>query len=681
MNKTAIILFIVFLVQLNAVAQSPAQTDSAGINALLKLAEPLQRKLPDSAIGIYRRAAALSEIISYAPGRINATTGIAHSFLRKGAYDSSLQWYRRADSLCTALKEEYLLLKLYSYYSWALNNQSRFDESLQLSERALQLAIRKKDRKEIGYAYTAIGLVYVNKSFYQRALENYFLAVDQLAAVNDTSTLCRLYDRISGCYYPLKLYEKSLEYEELALNCGEGIDDTVRIRGSCFNIGLTLKELGQYSKAASYYRRAASLNTGDARDPIMDCRLQFAFASLYNAEGDHARAAGYAQKGTDLSRKLDFQSGVSMNLGELGRAYLYLNRTKEALAALKESVDIAQRDNLGEELLLGLDVIRFAEAVNGNMIASANYDRMYRKLYDSVFNQQAASNIQELESKYRSTEKQNEIVRLQGEKKIQNLSIQRKNILNGILIGSVAVILLVSLLAYRNYKQKQKLQQQRINELETEKKLMATEAVLKGEEQERTRLAKDLHDGLGGMLSGIKYSLNTMKGNLIMTPDNAQAFERSMDMLDSSIKEMRRVAHNMMPEALVKFGLDTALKDFCNDINQTGALKVNYQSIGLENAAIDQTTSITIYRIVQELLNNTMKHAAATNAIVQVGKTDQVLSVTVEDDGKGFDKTLLNKTKGIGWDNIQHRVEFLKGRLDVDSQPGKGTSVHIELNA
>lgn len=681
MKKTMVILFIVLLAQLNAAAQHPAQTDSNGVKVMLDQADLLQRKLPDSAIGIYRRAAALSEIISYAAGRIKATGGIAYSFLRKGAYDSTLHWYRRADSLCTALKEEYLLLDLYSYYSWVLNNQSRFDESLQLSERALQLAMRKKDRKEIGYAYTAIGLVYVNKSFYQRALENYFLAADHLAAVNDTSTLCRLYDRISGCYYPLKLYEKSLQYEEMSLNCMEGIDDTVRIRSACFNIGLILKELGQYSKAVSYYQRAASLNTGDARDQIMDCRLQYAFAALYNVQGDHARAAGYAKKGADLSRSLDFQSGVSMNLGELGRAYLYLNRTKEALAALKESVAIAQRDNLGEELLLGLDVIRFAEAAGGNMIASAGYDRMYRKLYDSVFNQQAASNIQELESKYRSTEKQNEIIRLQGEKKIQNLSIQRKNILNGILIGSVAVILLVSLLAYRNYKQKQKLQQQRINELETEKKLMATEAVLKGEEQERTRLAKDLHDGLGGMLSGIKYSLNTMKGNLIMTPDNAQAFERSMDMLDSSIKEMRRVAHNMMPEALVKFGLDTALKDYCNDINQSGALKVNYQSIGLENAAIDQTTSITIYRIVQELLNNTMKHAAATNAIVQVGKTDQVLSVTVEDDGKGFDKTILNTARGIGWDNIQNRVAFLKGRLDVDSQPGKGTSVHIELNA
>src|SRR6476660_5306736 len=130
------------------------------------------------------------------------------------------------------------------------------------------------------------------------------------------------------------------------------------------------------------------------------------------------------------------------------------------------------------------------------------------------------------------------------------------------------------------------------------------------------------------MLSGIKYSFQTMKGNLIMTPENNQAFERSMDMLDSSIKEMRRVAHNMMPAALVRFGLDTALKDFCNDINQTGAIRSTYQSIGLENIVIEPTTAITVYRIVQELMNNTMKHAAAKTAIIQVSKTNEDISIT-----------------------------------------------------
>ena len=294
-------------------------------------------------------------------------------------------------------------------------------------------------------------------------------------------------------------------------------------------------------------------------------------------------------------------------------------------------------------------------------------------LGDSLLNETIQKSTLELEKKYETEKKDKQII-------LQQSQLEKRKSLNYILIASAAVLLMLSLLAYRNYNQKKKLQQQRIAELETQQQLTATEAVLKGEEQERTRLAKDLHDGLGGMLSGIKYSFNTMKGNLIMTPENNQAFERSMDMLDSSIQEMRRVAHNMMPEALVKFGLDTALKDFCNDINQSGALQVSYQSIGLENEMIEQTTAITIYRIVQELLNNTMKHAAAKKAIVQVTKSDDQLAITVEDDGTGFDTALLKKSRGIGWSNIQNRVEFLKGTLDVQSQKEKGTSVHIELN-
>jgi signal transduction histidine kinase len=150
-------------------------------------------------------------------------------------------------------------------------------------------------------------------------------------------------------------------------------------------------------------------------------------------------------------------------------------------------------------------------------------------------------------------------------------------------------------------------------------------------------------------------------------------------MLDSSIKEMRRVAHNMMPEALIRFGLDTALRDFCNDISHSGALKVSYQSIGMESIELEETTSITLYRIVQELLNNIMKHAGANTAIVQVNKLNHQLFLTIEDDGKGFDTNILKTNKGIGWVNIRNRVEFLKGKLEITSKDGEGTSVLIEL--
>jgi signal transduction histidine kinase len=165
-----------------------------------------------------------------------------------------------------------------------------------------------------------------------------------------------------------------------------------------------------------------------------------------------------------------------------------------------------------------------------------------------------------------------------------------------------------------------------------------------------------------------------------MTPQNQQTFERSMDMLDSSIKEMRRVAHNMMPESLVRFGLETALQDYCNDINLSGALQISYQSLGLEDYDFEQTMAITIYRIIQELINNILKHASAKTAIVQITKSYSLLAITVEDDGKGFDPGILDQSKGMGWINIRNRVDFLKGKLDVNSQAGNGTSVQIEFN-
>lgn len=194
------------------------------------------------------------------------------------------------------------------------------------------------------------------------------------------------------------------------------------------------------------------------------------------------------------------------------------------------------------------------------------------------------------------------------------------------------------------------------------------------------RLAKDLHDGLGGMLSGIKHSFINMKGNLIMSAENMQAFERSIDMLDSSIREMRRVAHNMMPEVLVRYGLNKALRDFCIDINNSGALEVNYQSIGVEEVKIEQTTAIALFRIAQELMNNIIRHAAARSAIVQLSRTNGQLTLTVEDDGRGFEPQSLEFTQGIGWQNIRNRVEFLKGKIDIRSEPGKGSSVMIVVN-
>jgi signal transduction histidine kinase len=279
-----------------------------------------------------------------------------------------------------------------------------------------------------------------------------------------------------------------------------------------------------------------------------------------------------------------------------------------------------------------------------------------------------------------SLEKQYETQKKETIIKLQDVQLASRKRLNYFLGGTAILLMIISLLLFRTYRQKQKLQQQRIRELETEQRLNATQSVLKGEEQERARLAKDLHDGLSGMLSGVKYSLQDMKGNLIMTQENQQAFERSIDMLDSSIKEMRRVAHNLMPEVLVRYGLDAALKDYITEINKTGIITVIYHSMGITKKEIDHTTAIVVYRIIQELLNNVIKHAQATEVLVQLLRENDKLVVNVEDNGKGFDTKLAEEKMGMGWENIRSRMELLNGTIDIQSAPENGTAVNLEIN-
>jgi two-component system NarL family sensor kinase len=529
-----------------------------------------------------------------------------------------------------------------------------------------------------GHLHNNIAGDYFKLGDYEKAIDN-FTRSARIFEPLDHSFLATVYSNLAEVYEKIHDVSKAMEYDKKAIAIAEKSQNDRSLAARLLSYSMRLINQKEFTQAATVLNRAEPIimkleNTSHLQ--------QFYYTSAYIDENnkDHNKAVahykkalGYATLNEDVYQKTNILEALSdylIRMNKMDEAKLYL----DTLLLLSNGHDLkAARRNAY------VNLVKWHEK-NGDYKNANGYLQKTLALNDSLFSEESKEKIAGLEVRYNVEKKEQEINVLKAEANIQSLTIHQKNTLNYILIGGAVTLLIISLFSYRYYKQKQTLQQQRITELETEKQLSATEAVLKGEEQERTRLAKDLHDGLGGMLSGIKYSFNTMKGNLIMTPENHQAFERSMDMLDSSILEMRRVAHNMMPEALVKFGLDTALKDYCHAINQSGALQVSYQSIGLANENPDQTVAITIYRIVQELITNTLKHAGAKTAIIQVTKTGGILSVTVEDDGKGFDASSLDQSKGIGWTSIRHRVDFLKGKLDINSAPGNGTSVHIEFN-
>lgn len=572
---------------------------------------------------------------------------------------------------------------LYYYEALILYYNTQYIPSIILLEKA-QLSIRKMAEsaginKCEASIFNLIGLNYSNINDWENAQVNYQKAINVLEKNNDSSGISFVYMNMAYIF---------LDYQDwvnAAISLNKSLKYMTQADDKSYQVMIFSTLADVYSKTGNGKEALIYLNKSDSVLKLYKADESYLFNYLAKAEYFYCHqqfdaALKYSIPAITFARRWDDSTFVATALELTARIYRGQKNYNLASDYLSAGILIAdkynylalKKANLREQINLYAETQQFKQA----FLSSEKLISISDSLNMIMNNNRRIIN----DASYEAGKKEKRISALEQENELQLLRLKQKNYFNYFLIGSTLIILLFSFLSYRNYKQKQKLQQQRISELEIEKQLTATEAVLKGEEQERTRLAKDLHDGLGGMLSGIKYSFNTMKGNLIMTPENNQAFERSMDMLDSSIKEMRRVAHNMMPEALVKFGLDTALKDFCNDINQSGALQVNYQSIGMGNVVIEQTMAITIYRIVQELINNTMKHAAAKTAIVQVAKSDGYLSVTVEDDGKGFETAILHQSKGIGWSNIQNRIEFLKGTLDVQSEKEKGTSVHIELN-
>ncbi len=590
-----------------------------------------------------------------------------------------------------------------------------------LYNEGIALARKINNNYQASRLYHNRGILENTVAKYQQAENSYDSAIWLLDHSNHPDTAFRkaaLYSEKSNLARNRNNYKASVEWQMKAIAIFERLKRYPQLLNSYLNLSGFYKEQNEYIKQMEYSRKAyeISLKAGDTLSLFKGATYMM-FALVNNQQYDsglyflnqarryyspyHAQdvlvsfhlVAGLTYMNLNKldSSRMEFQQSLAVaeknhaafsiiqSRMQIAWVYTMQKQFQKAEPMLLEAYRQADSMHQSSQLVIALEYLaKFYEA-KGEYKRAVGYFKDWKTLSDSIGSEANKKYANDLEIMYETSKKEDQIIQLESDRKIQELTIRQKSTLNYILIGSAISLILVLFLSIRNYRHKQKLQQQRISELETEKQLTATEAVLKGEEQERTRLAKDLHDGLGGMLSGIKYSLNTMKGNMIMTPDNAQAFERSMDMLDSSIKEMRRVAHNMMPEALVKFGLDTALKDFCTDIVNSGALKVTYQSIGMENVSIDQTTAIAVYRIVQELLNNTIKHAQATEAIVQVARDGSRLSVTVEDNGKGFDTALLNRSRGIGWTNILNRIEFLKGKLDVQSSEQSGTSVHIEM--
>lgn len=207
---------------------------------------------------------------------------------------------------------------------------------------------------------------------------------------------------------------------------------------------------------------------------------------------------------------------------------------------------------------------------------------------------------------------------------------------------------------------------------------IATRAVISAEENERKRIAADLHDGIGQMMSAAKMNLSAFENDLpFKDASHKAAFEKVISLVDESCKEIRSVSHQMMPNALLKSGLASAVREFIDKIDHR-VIKINLYTEGL-NEKLDSNVETVLYRVIQECVNNVIKHSRAGSLDISLIRDQDGISATVEDNGRGFDTTDKQQFEGIGLKNIISRVGYLKGTVEFDSAPGKGTLVAIHV--
>lgn len=378
-----------------------------------------------------------------------------------------------------------------------------------------------------------------------------------------------------------------------------------------------------------------------------------------------------------LTQGTEFTAGSvqQVTYANLADVYYHLNDLPKALEYFKRSYNMAissgYHAELAEALVSGI-------AIYEKLKDYKNAYKLQKELQDiqeKIASARLKLDFQRSALKFRTAEKDKELAQKQLQIARQDNRLNRQSL---IMTLTGLIILLASTLGALHIRQQRRLQNQQDITLKANREIQTLEAMMKGEETERLRIAKDLHDATGGLLSAVKMRFSTLRNEhpeLKVSP----SFTQGMNMLDDASAEIRKTAHNLMPDMLTRFGLDEAVQAFCNNMSLRNRLVIDYQSVG-DIGRYQEGFELGVYRIVQELVNNIIKHAEAGHALVQFTRQDDLLTISIEDDGKGFSIENDASKSGLGLQSVASRVQTLSGILEIDTAPGKATAVYIEFD-
>lgn len=563
----------------------------------------------------------------------------------------------------TPLHQKAEINKVYYYL-----NKSNADSGLSVSEKNIRSLLKSKGNDSLLAQYfSAAGLSLMRLNRQKDAMEKFFNALKTSEQVGDKFMMAKAQHNIGWAYMELNQYAEAITHFTSAIQIVEYNKIPYKMAVSYANIASCYGALNKYDSVYKY--AGVSIKIAHEQNNYQtEANGWNILGTAYTSEKKYQQALACFLKAKPIRAKIGDPFFIVSDLAVLSELYAMMNKTSEGLQTGNEALAIAKKENLQSKLPMIYKAIALNYEKSGNYAAAAQLYKQVNVLKDSIYENASVEAVAEMKTKY-ETEKKERIIQE------QQFNLKKKNYF----ITTIAILVLLgALLAWLFYNRTKLKQEAKLQAAVLSQQQIAASAILQAEENERQRIAKDLHDGVGQIMSAAKMNLSSFENDLQFKDEEQKlSFERIISLVDEGCREVRSVSHQMMPNVLLKSGLGKAVTEFLDKIDQK-VLKVNLHTEGL-NEHIEETTEIVLYRVLQESVNNVIKHSGASELDLSLIKDVDGISATIEDNGRGFDSKNLSEKAGIGLKNMKARVEYLKGTIDFDSSPGKGTLVAIHI--
>lgn len=587
--------------------------------------------------------------------------------------DSALYFGECALSLALQLNDQRGQAQALNDLGIIYADRNEYDTSLEFYGQSLEIRTLLGDTMGIGALHNKMGIIHQKRGAYHTAIEHQLKALRMFEYLGIDPYVATCQNNVAILHFNLKQYNRALAMHMEALETRKRLNNPEAIAMSHTNIGNVYLELGDTTLADTHYSMAAELYSGLNLPEGESTNLHNHASCFLNS--DPARALLMLKQALEIRTKLDDDKMLASTHALIGNALSNLGRYREALGHFRTALKLSEAAGVSAEQINANEQMARLYRKMGNADSTYYYLARSAALKDSVFNESLRQDFAELQTRYETERKEASIALLTEQNKVADLKVQRQRNQMILLVVGLVLLLVTGLLAYLRVQARRRAE---IAEATLREREAGLQAVISATEAERSRIARDLHDGVGQQLSGLKMAWQKLTDDLQSSgAPKQERIQGLTEVLDSACADVREISHRMMPRSLERYGLLPALEDMVTKTFSPTSIAHSFEKFGVKDLRLPTETELAVYRVVQELVNNILKHAHATEVQVQVLKNASQFVVMVSDNGKGFDPK--ESGKGMGLRNMESRLRGVGGDLHFDTQHGTHATIRINL--